>query len=122
MMLSQEHGHNTHPFWYAQILSAFLITVNHHGVNQTMEVLWVRWFGIMPGHQWGIKKAHLLKIGFILDTSDAFSFLDPSLVLCACHLIPASAEGHTDSLLPHSPSVARENGDLDDWMAYYINM
>jgi len=88
-----------------------------------MKALWVRWFGIMPGHQWGIKKACLPKIVFIPDTSDAFGFLDPSLMLCACHLIPAFAEGHTDSLLlPCSPSIARENGDLDDWTVYYINM
>ena len=57
-----------------------------------------------------------------LDSSDAFGFLDPSLVLHACHLIPAFAKGRTDSLLPCGPSVARENGDLDDWTAYYVNM
>ncbi|KIM53916.1 hypothetical protein SCLCIDRAFT_57625, partial [Scleroderma citrinum Foug A] len=55
-------------------------------------------------------------------SSDAFGFLDPSLVLHACHLIPAFAKGRTDSLLPCSPSVVRENGDLDDWTAYYVNI
>lgn len=33
MMLSQEEGPDAHPFWYAQILGAFLIAVNHHGVD-----------------------------------------------------------------------------------------
>ena len=44
------------------------------------------------------------------------------LVLHACHLILAFAEGRTDSLLPHGPSVAQENGDLNDWKVYYVNM
>ena len=122
MMLSQEDGPDAHPFWYAQVLSTFFIAVNHRGVDKMMEILWVRWFGVMPGHKWGIKKAHLPQIGFVPDSPGAFRFLDPMLVLCACHLIPAFAEGCTDSLLPHSPSVARENGDLDDWKAYYVNM
>ena len=122
MMLSQEDGPDAHPFWYAQVLSTFFIAVNHRGVDKMMEILWVRWFGVMPGHKWGIKKAHLPQIGFVPDSPGAFRFLDPMLVLCACHLIPAFAEGCTDSLLPHGPSVARENGDLDDWKAYYVNM
>ena len=122
MMLSREHGSGAHPFWYTQVLCALLIPVNHCGMSKMMEVLWVRWFVVVPGHQWGIKKAHLPKIEFIPDSSGAFGFLDPSLVLRACHLIPAFAEGRTDSLLPHGPSIAREDGSLDDWTVYYVNM
>ena len=122
MMLSRENGPGAHPFWYAQILRAFLTPVHYRGVSQMMEVLWVRWFGVVPGHQWGIKKARLPKIGFILDSPGMFGFLDPSLVLRACHLIPAFAEGRTDSLLPHGPSIVQENGSSDDWTAYYVNM
>ena len=122
MMLSQENGPGAHPFWYAQVLGAFLIPVRYHGVSQKMEVLWVRWLGVVPGHQWGIKKARLPKIGFIPDSPSTFGFLNPSPVLHACHLIPAFAKGHTDSLLRHGPSVAWENGNSDDWTAYYVNM
>ena len=122
MMLSREDDADAHPFWYAQVLSAFIIAVNHHGVDKMMEVLWVRWLGVMPGHKWGIKKARLPKIRFIPDSPGAFRFLDPTLVLHACHLISAFAKGRTDSLLPHSSSVARENGDIDDWTVYYANM
>ena len=122
MMLSREHGPNAHPFWYAQVLSAFLIEVSYKGVAQTIEVLWIRWFGVVPGYQWGIKKARLPQIGFVPDSPGAFGFLDPSLVIRACHLIPAFAEGRTSLLLPQGPSVARENGAVDDWAAYYVNM
>ena len=67
MMLSQKNGPGAHPFWYAQILGAFLISLHYRDVNQMIEVLWVRWFGVIPGHQWGINKAHLPKIVFIPD-------------------------------------------------------
>ena len=122
MMLSQEHGPNAHPFWYAQVLSAFLIKVSYKDVAQTIEVLWIRWFGVVPGYQWGIKKAQLPQIGFVPDSPGTFGFLDPSLVIHAYHLIPTFAEGCTSLLLPQGTSVAQENGAVDDWAAYYVNM
>lgn len=123
MLLSREDSPNSHPFWYAQVLGAFLITVNYAGAERRMELLWVRWFGIVPSYRWGFKNARLPKIGFVpSDSGAAFGFLDPSLVLRACHLIPAFADGRTNSLLRHGPSVARENNNVDDWAAYYVNM
>jgi len=123
MLLSRENGSNAHPFWYAQVLGAFIISVHYMGVEWEMEFLWVRWFGVVPGYRWGLKNARLPKIGFVsLDSGAAFGFIDPSLVLRACHLIPAFADGHTDSLLRHGPSVARERDAIDDWAAYYVNM
>ena len=77
------------------------------GVERAMEFLWVRWFGVVPGYRWGLKNARLPKIGFVSsDSGAAFGFIDPSLILRACHLIPAFADGCTDSLLRHGPSVA----------------
>jgi len=123
MLLSRESGSNAHPFWYAQVLGAFIISVDYMGVGRIMEFLWVRWFGVVPGYRWGLENARLPKIGFISSDSDvAFGFIDPSLILCACHLIPAFADGCTDSLLRHGPSVARERNTFDDWAAYYVNM
>lgn len=88
-----------------------------------MEFLWVHWFGVKPGYHWGFKNAHLPKIGFVpADSGAVFGFLDPSLVLCACHLISAFADGHTDSLLCHGALVAQENNNLNNWAAYYVNM
>lgn len=123
MLLSHEDGPSTHPFWYAEVLGAFLVTVAYAGVKKMMEVLWVRWFGVVPGYRWGIKNAHLPKIGFVpSDSSATFGFIDPSLALRACHLIPAFSDGCTDSLLRYGPSVALETGVVDDWAAYYVNM
>ncbi|KAG1808227.1 uncharacterized protein BJ212DRAFT_1485167 [Suillus subaureus] len=95
MTLSREHDGDTHPFWYAQVLGAFTIQVLHVGPDvhnhspQSMEFLWVRWFGVVPCYHWSIREGHLPKVGFIPDSPSAFGFLDPSVVLRACHLIPA---------------------------------
>ena len=60
------------------------------------------------------------RIGYVCedDPSGAFGFLDPALVVRACHLIPAFAYGRTTSLL--GPSVARDSL-TGDWESYYIS-
>jgi hypothetical protein len=123
MLLSCEDGPNSHPFWYAEVLGAFLIQINHSGTERVMEFLWVRWFGAMPGYRWGFKNARLPKIRFVpSDTGSAFGFIDLALVLRSCHLIPVFADGRTDSLLRHGPSVARRKNIHDDWTTFYVNM
>jgi len=85
--------------------------------------LWVRWFGIVPGHKFSMKAARLPKLGFIPDTDDlAFGFLDPSLVIRGCHLIPAFNDGHTAALLSARLSAGRPPGEELDWAAFYVNM
>ena len=123
MLLSREDGPNAHPFWYAEVLGAFIITVDYAGTKRAMEVLWVRWFGVVPGYRWGFKYARLPKVGFIpSETGAAFGFIDPELVLRSCHLIPAFEDGRTGSLLRHGLSIARQENVIDDWTAYYVNM
>jgi hypothetical protein len=118
-----------HPFWYAQVIMAFHIMVGFYpeGSGQTekkMEVLWIRWLGVDQDHKWGFKEGRLPKVGFVPDHPDhvPFGFLDPSLVLRACHLIPAYSDGRTHELLAPGPSIARLSGEEDDWAAYYVNM
>lgn len=122
MLLSREEGPNAHPFWYAEVLRAFIFTVDYAGTKKEMEVLWVRWFGVVPRYHWGFKYARLPKVGFVPSETGAFGFVDPALVLRSCHLIPAFVDGRTDSLLRYGPSVARQENDSDDWVAYYVNM
>jgi hypothetical protein len=129
MVLSPEEGEDAHPYWYARVIGVFHARVLHTGpqaVNrsvQHMEFLWVRWFGIVPGHKYGFKVARLPKVGFVPDTDDqAFGFLDPSLVIRGCHLIPAFADGRTSELLTTQNTVARLPGEIDDYVAYYVSM
>ena len=122
MLQSCEEGTEAHPFWYARVLAAFIFQVNYQGEEHTIDILWVRWLGVVPGYRWGIHKAHLPKIGFVPDSPGAFGFIDPSLVMRACHLIPAFVDGRTKSLLRQGPSLARGNEEEDDWAGYYVNM
>ena len=129
MTLSRENSPNAHPFWYCQIIRAFHISVPHVGPNawsrslQTMELLWVCWLGVEPGYNWGLWEAQLPKVGFVPDNDDlAFGFLDPSLVICGCHLIPCFSDGRTAALLRQGASIARCSGEDDDWCSFYVNM
>ncbi|KIM66090.1 hypothetical protein SCLCIDRAFT_22307 [Scleroderma citrinum Foug A] len=90
--------------------------------KRSMEVLWVRWLGVDPDHQWGFKQAHLPKIGFVPNSNEAFGFLDPSLVIRGCHIIPAFVDGCTDLLMPRGQSISRWPGEVDDWRAFYVNI
>ncbi|KAF8189081.1 hypothetical protein K438DRAFT_2144948, partial [Mycena galopus ATCC 62051] len=130
MVVSPETGANAHPFWYAHVLGIFHTEVLHTGEksrynsSQRMEFLWVRWFGMEPNYRSGFKAARLPKVGFVPEEDpSAFGFLDPSLVLRACHLVPAFAGGRTSMLLKTiSPTAARPLGEIDDWANFYVTM
>jgi hypothetical protein len=130
MVLSPEAGANAHTYWYARVLGVFHAKVMHLGPEarnrsvQHIEFLWVRWFGIEPGYRCGFKAARLPKIGFVPDTdSNAFGFLDPSLVIRGCHLVPSFADGRTSELLRTSTlTAARCPDETDDWTNYYVIM
>ncbi|KAI6100080.1 hypothetical protein EDD16DRAFT_1697278 [Pisolithus croceorrhizus] len=119
MTLSREDEPNAHPFGI----------VLHVGPNarcrspQTMELLWVRWLGVEPGYSCSFQEAKLPKVGFVPETDDnAFGFLDPSLMVRGCHLIPSFSDGRTTSLLRQGASVARRPTEDDDWCAFYVNV
>ena len=127
--LSREDGPDAHPFWYAQVLRAFHVKVLHTGPHarcrspQTMEILWVRWLGVEPKYRWGFRRARLPKVGFVPVSDDnAFGFLDPSLIIRGCHLIPCFPDGRTTTLLKQGHSVARDPTEEDDQRSFYVNM
>ena len=63
MFLSHEDDPWAHPYWYAQVFGIFHLRVLHLNPSvmnclvQHMEALWVQWFGLVPGHQFGPKVA-----------------------------------------------------------------
>lgn len=131
MLHSPETEPGAHPFWYARILGVFHTKVLHTGEHahnrsvQHVEFLWVRWFGMEQRYRSGFKAARLPKVGFVSegDPSGAFGFLDPSLVLRGCHLVPAFASGRTNILLKTvSTTAARLPDETDDWVNYYVIM
>jgi hypothetical protein len=130
MVVSPETSANSHPFWYARVLGVFHAKVLHTSPDATnrsiqhVEFLWVHWFGLEQDYQYGTCPARLPKIGFVPDTDDsAFGFLDLSLVLCGCHLVPAFASGRTSDLLQTPlPTAGQQAGEVDDWVNYYVMM
>ncbi|KAF8240699.1 hypothetical protein L208DRAFT_513054 [Tricholoma matsutake] len=87
-----------------------------------MEFLWVQWFGMEPNYCWGFKTARLPKVGFVPNSDDtAFRFLDPSLVIRGCHLIPCFTSGCTPDLLSTSSlTAACQPDEVNDWTNYYV--
>lgn len=129
MVLSHEDDPNAHPYWYARVIGVFHLKVLHLDSSATnrsvqhMEFLWVRWFGMVPGHRFGTTVARLPKIGFVPDTDPlSFGFLDPSLVIRGCHVIPSFNDGRTAELLTVSPTAGRPPDETDDWTAFFVNM
>jgi|SRR5882762_7499988 len=85
-----------------------------------MEFLW---FGVVPGHYYGHRAVQLPKIGFVPDSNRlAFGFLDLSLMLRGCHLIPAFNDGWTSDLLMVLCTVACPLDEDDGWAAFCINV
>jgi hypothetical protein len=130
MVLSPETGPNVHPFLYAHVLGIFHTKVLHTGPQsrnrpiQHMEFLWVHWFGLEPGYQFGSSNTCLPKIGFVPKVNwSAFGFLDPSLVLRGCHLVPTFSEDHTSALLKtRNPTAAQPVDETDNWAKFYVIM
>jgi hypothetical protein len=129
MVLSQEDDAEAHPYWYARILGVFHARVLHTGPRATnrsvqhIEFLWVRWFGTEPNYTAGFRMARLPMIGFIPDSDpQAFGFLDPSLVIRACHLLPVFKNGRTSALLRTTNTIGRPLDEVDDWTNFYVNM
>lgn len=74
-------------------------------------------------HQSGMSYARLPKVAFVEDSDrDAFGFLNPGQVIRSTHLIPAFASDRGTTSLRHGTSFARQDGELDDWEAYYVDM
>uniref|UniRef100_A0A8H7Y0B5 Uncharacterized protein n=1 Tax=Psilocybe cubensis TaxID=181762 RepID=A0A8H7Y0B5_PSICU len=130
MVLSPETEPGAHPFWYASVIGVFHADVQHTGPKsrncspKRVEFLWVRWLGVEPGYKSGRKLACLPKIGFVVEDDEfAFGFLDPSLVVRGCHLLPSFVDGRTNELLRTTgPTQARPPQETDDWMNYYVNI
>ncbi|KAF8955382.1 hypothetical protein BDZ97DRAFT_1907687 [Flammula alnicola] len=117
-----ESNPSAHPFWYGQVLGVFHTDVQHTGSKscnlawKLMDFLWVRWLGVVP--------AKLPKLGFVVETDEyVFGFLDPSLIIRGCHLMPAFIDGRTSNLLgTRAATEVRTKGQVDDWANYYVGI
>jgi hypothetical protein len=116
-----------HPYWYACVLGIYQVETwindGAQPVKQYLDVLWVRWLALLQNYQFGLNQACLPKVTFVEESDpDAFWFLDPSQVIQGVHLIPAFASERGTSSLHYGTSLARPEGELDDWEEYYVGM
>ena len=117
-----------HPYWYAWVVKIFHVYVRYYSRDsqshdlKCIDILFVRWFGRDKAHCSSFSAHCLPRIGFVPEEDlDSFGFLDPNIVICGVHLIPAFSIGRTEELL--GPSLARPEKDSDeDWQAFYVNM
>ena len=68
---------------------------------------------VVQHHEWTLKAACLPKIGFVEEDESVFGFLDLSLVLRGCHLIPVFFNGQILELLTTLHSAAHPPGEFD---------
>ena len=114
-------SHEDDPWAHLRVLHLDPSTMNCS--VQHMEVLWVSWCGLVPGHRFGPKVTQLPKIGFVPDTDPlAFDFLDPSLVVHVTHLIPTFNDGQTTELLAASLTAGQPPGETDNWVSFFVSM
>lgn len=131
MVPSPEMHTDAQPFWYAAVLGVFHAEIQHTGRKSSdlrpkvMDFLWVRWFEPARNYPFGQKQAKLPKLSFLPEADEfAFGFLDPSLVLRGCHLIPAFADGKMPESLTmlYTKSAEVPGRVLHSWRHYYIGM
>lgn len=124
MMLADDDS-DPHHFWYARVLGVYHANVIYTGTEagkcdfqpRRIEFLWVRWY---EHHNITTQSPRLDTLSFVpLWRGDAFDFLDPSVVIRGCHIVPKFAQGKppTDN---HTP-VSSLASSADDYYAYYAN-
>ena len=93
-----------HLYWYARVLHIFRTWVYHPRAVDTngdqMDFLFVRWFQHDTTWRAGWKQKRLDRICFLGPSKDQFGFIDPSLIIRACHLIPGFDYGRTSMFIP----------------------
>ena len=128
MVPSLEVEAGAHPFWYATVLC---ISCGCPALGQGITGFQIQGNGISLGMVAGcgtrapfwLKACQAPKVGFVLDSDEfTFGFLDPSLVVRGCHLIPSFIDGKTGDLLrAEGSSWGWVDGKEDDWASYYMS-
>ncbi|EJD46773.1 hypothetical protein AURDEDRAFT_40235, partial [Auricularia subglabra TFB-10046 SS5] len=98
MLRSCEDGPTAHAYWYARVLGLYHANIRDLGPQSTTRALkpvyflHVRWFARAEDDDiGGTPNRRLPRVGW--DKANEFGFVDPSLILRACHIVPAFAHG-----------------------------
>ncbi len=119
-----------HPFLYGRVIAIYHANVIYTGPGMkdydTMrfDFLRVRWFQVDQTqgrirNRCGWKTLRLDRLSFPpMAEQGSFGFVDPSLVLRSCHLIPAFSLGKSRLDGIGLSAIAK---DSKDWKGYYVN-
>ncbi|KZV88625.1 hypothetical protein EXIGLDRAFT_751594 [Exidia glandulosa HHB12029] len=98
MLRALEDDSDGHPYWYARVLGIYHVNVLYTvpgtvGARKPrlMRFLHIRWFGRDMESPSTADRPRLTRLGW--DTANEYGFVDPELVLRACHIVPAFAHG-----------------------------
>ena len=119
------YGSADHPFVYGKVIGILHAEVSYVGdigrqgaeyLYYPLEILWVRWYDVVlpTSSDTELHQAKLLPI----DGKGAHSFVDPSQVIRACHLIPKFSDGPRYDDGRGKSAIA---SDGSDWTTYLIN-
>lgn len=126
-----ENGDGEHPYWYGRVYGIFHTKVRYtgpggkHGKVYLMHFLWVRWHERTLAAPGGFGAQRLPRVGFMNKADPAaFGFLDPSLVMRGCHMIPAFFyhKVESENIIKTALQRPRDGDDESDWQYYYVNM
>jgi hypothetical protein len=85
--------------------------------SHRFEFLYVRWYEPVQRH--AFETCTLGRVRLMPSANpNAFDFMDPGVVLRACHIIPAFSQGRRDLSAGGTTSLA---GDKNEWHQYYVN-
>ena len=116
-----------HPYLYCRVIGIYHANVLYVGPGLKtynpirLDFLHVHWFehNTSQGHNSDWASLRLNYLSFPPKTEkDTYGFVDPSLVLRGCHLIPAFSAGKKH---PEGTWFANMAKDSMDWKGYYVN-
>ena len=121
--VSHPETNSAHSFLYARVIGVYHVNVVYVGVGMKnydpmrFDFLHVRWFQLDPMRARN-PSLRLDRVSFPpIAGKDAFGFLDPSLVLRGCHIIPAYSLGKRNLEGVRLSELAK---DENDWKGYYV--
>jgi hypothetical protein len=106
MVASPENDHS-HPYQYGRLIDIFTVPIHYKGAKQIVgnrrqevQVFWIRWFEQDPKYKDGFSHLRIPRLQFVEPDGVAkwHSFISPSMVLRATHIIPAF---HGTSWIPN---------------------
>ncbi len=119
-----------HPFLYGRVIGIYHANIIYVGPGMKdyepmrFDFLYIRWFQLdifdfQDGECFDWASLRLNRVSFpSMTQSDSFGFVDPSLVLRGCHMIPAFSFGKRH---PSGTGFSSMSKDGNDWKNYYVN-